>query len=242
GQAKSETLSFNPIIGETVYLECGVKDPEVNSIGNIKDVINTVKSLKDAVYLREVESISEPASTEKTRKRIHTSLTNIRSKVCIVVCIVGFFGFINGFFTAWEKAFWVSSKTELPLGDIGGIAADSDGNIYVLANFYDRVQKYSPEGKFLTGWSSRDKDAEVRVEKQNSCRDTEGNVYKVHNKWWRPKIIKTSPDGAKTTVINTPWRLWVILGPFPAFIFFAVGLIGLGGSHKPGSFIRKDEK
>ena len=67
--------------------------------------------------------------------------------------LLGLFGFSTGGLTSWHKAFWVSLKTELPLGDLGGVAVDSKGNVYCVANFYGRIQKYSSNGTFRKGWA-----------------------------------------------------------------------------------------
>jgi hypothetical protein len=196
------------------------------------------------------------------------------------MCILGFTGFVNGFLTAFEKAFWVSPKTELPLGDIGGIAADSNGNVYMIAHFYSRIQKYSSDGEFLRGWPSNHNNPRLRVnqhdqlevaddrrtrsgddfpdtlstydsngdliseevvdgcydefgeESEKSCQDNNGNKYSIHNKYWWPHVIKTTNQGAETKAVKTPFHLWLILGPFPAWIFMAVGLVGLGKLNK----------
>ena len=40
---------------------------------------------------------------------------------------------------------------ELPLGDLQGIAVDSDGNIYCGVQYYSRVQVYDSEGNYIRG-------------------------------------------------------------------------------------------
>ena len=40
---------------------------------------------------------------------------------------------------------------ELPLGDLKGIAVDSDGNIYCGTQYYSRVQVYDSEGHYIRG-------------------------------------------------------------------------------------------
>jgi len=60
---------------------------------------------------------------------------------------------------------------------------------------------------------------------EHFCRDKNGNTYSIHSKYWRPYVIKTAPSGKKTKVIASPLYLWMIQGPLPAWLFFAVGLI-----------------
>ena len=44
------------------------------------------------------------------------------------------------------------NHVEFPLGDVQGIAVDSQGRIYCALQFYQRVQVYDRQGKFLNGW------------------------------------------------------------------------------------------
>src|SRR5262245_7627752 len=44
------------------------------------------------------------------------------------------------------------TTTEFPPADPYDVAVDSQGRIYVALIYYGRVQRYSPEGKFETGW------------------------------------------------------------------------------------------
>ena len=37
--------------------------------------------------------------------------------------------------------------------------------------------------------------------------------------------MKTEPSGTKTKVITEPLFLWMVQGPFPSWVFFAVGLV-----------------
>lgn len=44
------------------------------------------------------------------------------------------------------------NNTPFPLGDLRGIAVDSDCSIYLGVQGYSRIQKYSSQGQFLNGW------------------------------------------------------------------------------------------
>ena len=159
----------------------------------------------------------------------------------------------------------------MPLGDLSGVAVDNNNNIYCVANFYYRIQKYAPNGSFLKGWPSLDNNPRIKINEHDqlevandkrtrkedhpdslSTYDSEGNLisekivdgcykqfgeecekmchtksgdaYLIKNKWLWPHIVKTTPSGISETVVTTPWYRWLLLGPFPAWIFFAVGL------------------
>ena len=44
------------------------------------------------------------------------------------------------------------NNTRFPLGNLGGIAVDSDYSVYLAVQGYSRIQKYNNEGEFLNGW------------------------------------------------------------------------------------------
>jgi hypothetical protein len=67
----------------------------------------------------------------------------------LVIGGIGFFaGFIAmGFGVSFENLY----SFELPLGDLEGIAVDSEGNIYCGLQFYSRIQVYDAEGRYIYG-------------------------------------------------------------------------------------------
>jgi hypothetical protein len=271
GKLQSEACVLNINAGQSVFLECGFNGTEFNK----EDIFELLKAKKKGIYLRENKGPDESieiqellSKTEKRKPRKYFLLA--LSKICLIMCIIGAFGFFNGFLTAWGKAFWITSKTPLPMGDPAGIAVDNKGNIYVALGFYYRIQKYSPEGMFLKGWPSNDNNPRIQIsaddqlevasyhknspdtlrsfdsegnitsqkvidgcyaefgkDTERFCRDKNGNTYSIHNRYWWPYIMKVTPSGVKAKVVIVPWYLWLIQGPFPAWLMFAVGLAGL---------------
>ena len=47
----------------------------------------------------------------------------------------------------------IPNSFEMPLGQLSGLAVDSEGNIYCGSQFYNRIQVYNPNGHFLYGVS-----------------------------------------------------------------------------------------
>ncbi len=277
GRAKSETLTLQMNSGQTINIECGAKDIDFDNVTSLKDIKTFFHSLKDILYLIQVTELPQPTSSDniiygisKTKLRSYSK----RFLLCffLFMTFLGLFGFSNGCLTAFNKTFWVSSKTAVPLGDLGGVAVDSKGNVYCVANFYCRIQKYATNGAFLKGWSSQDNNPRIRVneydqlelandnktrsadypdtlstydsegnliskkvmdgcysrfgkECERLCRTTSGDIYTIRNKWLWPHIVKKAPSGTESVVVDTPLYLWLILGPFPSWVFFAVGLI-----------------
>jgi len=71
--------------------------------------------------------------------------------VAALFLAIGFIGFLAGAITGLGFDFRNLDSFELPLGDLKGIAVDSEGNIYCGLQFYSRVQVYDNEGKFIYG-------------------------------------------------------------------------------------------
>ncbi|MCP4258623.1 MAG: hypothetical protein GY774_14150 [Planctomycetes bacterium] len=72
--------------------------------------------------------------------------------IATLFLVIGFIGFLTGTITAgFGFRFRNLDSFELPLGDLRGIAVDSEGNIYCGLQFYSRIQVYDAEGKFIYG-------------------------------------------------------------------------------------------
>jgi hypothetical protein len=65
--------------------------------------------------------------------------------ISTILVIIGFVGFLSG-------SYFYGENVEIPLGDINGFVVDKDDNIYVGCAFYERVQVYNKEGKFIKNW------------------------------------------------------------------------------------------
>ncbi len=76
------------------------------------------------------------------------------SKTLIVILfmagVVGWF--VPALFSHFNMLY--PPKIELPLGDPKGVAIDNFGNIYCGSRYYERIQAYDPEGKFIRGFST----------------------------------------------------------------------------------------
>jgi hypothetical protein len=59
---------------------------------------------------------------------------------------------IIGFAIFFVRGNLFGIKQEIPLGEIKGIIVDSNKNIYVGCGFYDRIQVYDKDGKFIRNW------------------------------------------------------------------------------------------
>ena len=64
---------------------------------------------------------------------------------------VGATGFIGGGLIAMG---FIDVDFELPLGHVSAITVDETEHIYLALEFYGYIQKYGPDGQFLSNWRS----------------------------------------------------------------------------------------
>lgn len=77
-----------------------------------------------------------------------------RNSLVVLVCFWGgalIFGIVCGVATHTASHI-VSSKLQLPLGELQAVAVDNEGRIYCASSFYKRLQVYDGQGNFLRGW------------------------------------------------------------------------------------------
>lgn len=67
-----------------------------------------------------------------------------------VLRYVGFIG-VFSFLVIFPLSIVNPGSFEVPLGNLKGLAVDSEGNIYCVAQSYGRIQVYDNKGKFLYG-------------------------------------------------------------------------------------------
>lgn len=88
-------------------------------------------------------------------KRISAGLWFMGTALSILSLIISVgLGFFDGqnFLPKSVCARIFSNQTQFPIGDPRGLAVDNEGRIYIAIHSYSRVQVYSNEGEFITGW------------------------------------------------------------------------------------------
>jgi hypothetical protein len=84
----------------------------------------------------------------------------------LIVIATGIVGFFGAFLcTVFAKQ--IPANVNLPLGDVGMIAVDSNGIIYCSSEGYMRIQQYSPSGQFIRGWASPYKSPKLIIDKKD---------------------------------------------------------------------------
>jgi hypothetical protein len=69
-----------------------------------------------------------------------------------VLILFGILGFFGGALSSLGVLKWVSNSFEFPLAHISDMELNKDGDLFVIAGFYGRVQKYDQNGDFVLGW------------------------------------------------------------------------------------------
>lgn len=167
---------------------------------------------------------------------------------------IAIFGWVNiaawpvtGLISSRTNGFQLAT-TEFPLGDPQGVAVDTQGRFFVVDALNLRVQRYSPEGEFQRGWFVPKKifavrttaDDRVIVGAEGGARiySPDGELLEGPSEQYHlqrgeitgpyevrrgliPRIIDTRTGQA---VIATPWPLFLFASPFPAFLYFLVGV------------------
>lgn len=161
------------------------------------------------------------------------------------------------------------STTQFPLGDLGGIAVDDEGNVYLASIAYERIQVYNSQGEFSKGYfvesggglfdiwiednhlhavisrgyryhvfdlngklirrtkiGSHDEYEKLLKKAAGlEIQDAFGNTYAIQSAERFPKVVKISPNGEQSVLINNPWYLCLLQNAQPVFSLGIAGLL-----------------
>jgi hypothetical protein len=92
--------------------------------------------------------------------------------------LMGFTGFLSGFFAALGMLKWVPQSVEFPLAAVEGIDVDREGILFVASSFYSRIQVYNSRGKYIRGWFLDDTGGGQLKIKVNNENKVEVAIYK----------------------------------------------------------------
>jgi hypothetical protein len=109
-----------------------------------------------------------------------------------------------------------------------GLRINATNQLEVHAVRPDKLYTYDSHGNLLS-------EAKVSPyfqfgpdETTEHAEDGKGNQYVLHAHWWYPHVVKTTPAGNPAIIITTPWYKWIWMGPMPAWLVFAAGMLSLG--------------
>ncbi len=95
-----------------------------------------------------------------------------------------------------------------------------------------RFYRFSPEGKLI----EQKENAPEYFDKFGSrgekrCTGPDHATYLITTRIMFPSVMKITASGDKTAVVSVPIHKWFIMGPFPAWLFWAGGILILIGVH-----------
>ena len=115
--------------------------------------------------------------------------------------------------------------------DAGGgmfrIRTDKDGYIHAATARGGMHYTYRPDGTLV---SEAEEPELLGTFQAYSIVADDGSRYDICSPNLFPNIVKTDENGQSRRVVGPRWHLWLIQGPFPAFILFAVGVLMLAAS------------
>lgn len=120
----------------------------------------------------------------------------------------GFYAaYINGVIQQFDadrqfvRAWGGSGTEEGQIGEIGGLALDAEGNVYVTDVRQGNIKKFTPEGEFITSFGEQGSGPGQLYGPTAPGFDTEGNMYVADYR--NQNISKFAPDGTFITSWGT---------------------------------------
>lgn len=152
-----------------------------------------IKNVNESVYERYFEKVFEDTESKYDALKIYkvpVNLTNIAAKNpadADLTNVDDSFPPVNAFNGGQGKGRGQFDKPR-------GIAVDAEGNFYVADNGNARIQKFSPDGKFLNVFGERGADEGKLREPNGIAVDEKGNIYVVDA--LNHRLMKFKADGS----------------------------------------------
>ncbi len=117
-----------------------------------------------------------------------------------------------------------------------GWSADASGGAFrIKVDEDDRVHVATARGGLHWIWDREGRlihkaedPSQFEAFPASATTDRSGNRYEIRGRSLFPRVVRTDAEGRQCVMIATPWYLWIIQGPFPAWIFFFLGMIVWG--------------
>jgi hypothetical protein len=98
----------------------------------------------------------------------------------------------------------VASGAPGQIQNLYGFATDSAGNLYTVEEYVMRVQKFSPDGKFLSTWGTEGTEPGKLFHPAGIRIDENDMVYILdHEIYWKSRIQKFTTDGKNLSSFST---------------------------------------
>lgn len=114
-------------------------------------------------------------------------------------------------------------------GGVFRLRVNADGQLEVATARNDTLYRFSQSGELLSQTRNEDAFEDFGPEGERRWTTEGGTVFEIDHTLLLPSISRRNPSGEKETVVRTPLHKWFLMGPFPAWLFFAVGGLVLAG-------------
>jgi len=139
-----------------------------------------------------------------------------------VYCGVHFYSRIQVYDTKGKYLYTLSVNG---LGGDFRLKIDDEDNLMVATTRNRMIYTFDDNGD-LIGQREDDKGFDAFGEKEENISVTnDGTTYKITNPLlMHPRVTKTGSEGRTHTIISTGFSEWIRMGPFPAWLFAALGM------------------
>lgn len=139
---------------------------------------------------------------------------------------------------------FIKGRSILSRGKAFRLRLDSNDHLHVATSMTEIHYVFNADGELL----SQERDGgrhfeEFGAEGERRYQDIRtGAIYKVENETLFPRVVKIDRSGDVSLLVTTPFHLWLIMSPFPAWLFCVFGIISLGLSKRRGSSSKTSSK
>lgn len=192
-------------------------------------------------------------------KELQYRLLVFRNIFFLIPCFCWVLVFVS-YFVWWHLSYYFdirleSSKIRFPLDGVRQIVIDKTDNIYLFSGYFNRLQVFDTDGRFVRGWFVNDGgpgrilqandngvsfidaiDGDDRMQRYTAA-DTAGNSYLLED-YLLTRITKTTPDGEQKVVVGELFGLQIVKafpGLFCVNILFFSSMIPVFKWRKPSS-------
>ncbi|MBF0538477.1 MAG: hypothetical protein HQL03_09530 [Nitrospirae bacterium] len=92
-----------------------------------------------------------------------------------------------------DKQMWPKLKQPWYFSKPYGVAADGSGNVYVADTDNHRIEKFTPDGRFVAAWGSKGSEEGQFERPRGIAVDSNDNVYVLD--WGNVRLQKFTSDG-----------------------------------------------
>lgn len=105
------------------------------------------------------------------------------------------------------------------------ISLSNDNDLEVKTARENTFYKFNKNGELIKQEKYNENTYDNSYSNEYEYRDRDKNFFQIKNPLLFPHIVKTSSDRKQTVIVSMPFTDWLLMGPFPAWIFSVIGMI-----------------